>query len=163
MAERNPAERITVTLPKPLYQRLQLVKENFNVSALCQEAIEYAVSIEENRMNETLSKKEKVIERLRLEQQKSQEEWFDCGKVDGLKDVDDFSFEDFRQLSDLYDSKHELEMHGFWLTLDQFPEDFHEMLQRRIEQYSPKPIEESYLAGWIEGVIDFWDEIKGEI
>ena len=155
-------QRITITIPNSLHTRLQGVKENLNVSAVCQKAIEYAVQLEETKMA-ALSKKEKVIERLRVERQKSEEEWFDCGKVDGLKDAENLSYDEFQQLWDLYQSKHELEMHGLCLQFHQFPEDFHELLHERMNGYSPKPTEESYLAGWIDGVTDFWDQIKDEI
>jgi post-segregation antitoxin (ccd killing protein) len=162
MAERIPAERITITLDSALYQRLQAVKENLNVSAICRAAIEHAINLEEIKMK-ALSKKEKAIERLRAERQKSEEEWFDCGKTDGLKDAEELSYEDFEQLEALYESKSELERYDFWLELNRLPEDFHELLEERMDKYLPKPNEKSYLAGWIDGVTDFWFEIKDEI
>jgi predicted CopG family antitoxin len=156
------AERITITIPDDLHKRLQVVKENLNVSALCQKAIEQAVRLEEIKMKD-ISVKGKVIERLRLERQKSEEEWLDCGKSDGLKDAEDLSYENFDQLWKLYESKNEIERYGTWIELHLFPEELQEFLQERINEYSPKPIVDSYLAGWIDGVTDFWDEIKDEI
>jgi predicted CopG family antitoxin len=156
------AERITITIPDDLHKRLQVVKENLNVSALCQKAIEQAVRLEEIKMKD-ISVKGKVIERLRLERQKSEEEWFDCGKSDGLKDAEDLSYENFDQLWKLYESKNEIERYGTWIELHLFPEELQEFLQERINEYSPKPIVDTYLAGWIDGVTDFWDEIKDEI
>lgn len=153
---------VNITLPDSLHERLQAVRTDLSVSAICQAAIEHAVSMKEIKMK-ALSKKESVIERLRLERQKSEEEWFDCGKNDGLKDAENLSYEDFEQIWDLYESKNELERYGHWIELHQFPEDFHELLQERMDGYSPKPIKENYLAGWIDGVTDFWDEIKDEI
>lgn len=151
-----------MTIPDNLYARLQAVKEKLNVSAVCQKAIEQVVFLEEIKMK-ALSPKEKVIERLRLERQKGEQEWFDCGRTDGLKDAQDLSYDDFQEIWDLYQSKDELERSDAWIELHQFPEDFHELLQGRIEYYSPKPIEDIYLAGWIDGVTEFWDEIKDEI
>lgn len=162
MAERTPAERITVTLPRTLYQRLQVVKESLNVSAICQEAIERAVNLEEIKMK-ALSTKEKAIERLRLERQKSEEEWFEHGKTDGLRDATDLSYDDFEQLWDLYQHKNDLEMHNCWVSLRQLPENCQDWLKEQMDEYSPKPSQESYLAGWIDSVTEFWDEIKGEI
>lgn len=156
------SERITLTVPDDLYARIQVVKGKLNMSAVFQKAIEKAVALEEIEMK-ALSTKEKVIERLRVERQKSEQDWFDCGKSDGLRDAENLSYDDFEQLWDLYESKYELERHNLWIKLNQFPEDFHELLKERMEGYSPKPNKESYLAGWIDGVTDFWDEIKGEI
>lgn len=156
-------ERITITIPDSLHTRLQTVKENLNVSALCQQAIEYAISMEEIKMT-ALTKKEKVIQRLRLERQKSEEQWFDSGKNDGLEAADNLSYEYFEQLCELYAEKNELERYGNWVGLDQFPEDLRGGIQEQMDDYSPKPPnKETYLAGWIEGVIEFWDEIKDEI
>lgn len=156
------SERMTLTVPDELYARIQVVKGKINMSAVFQKAMEQAVTLEEIKMK-ALSSKEKAIERLRVERQKSEQEWLDCGKADGLKDAENLSYEDFEQIWALYESKHELEMHGLWIELHQFPEDFHELLEERMKQYSPKPIKERYLAGWIDGVTDFWDEIKDEI
>jgi hypothetical protein len=157
------AERITITIPDDLHKRLQVVKENLNVSALCQKAIEQAVRLEEIKKMTDIPARERVIERLRIERQKSEEEWFDCGKSDGLKDAEDLSYEDFEQLWKLYDSKIEIQRYDTWIELHRFPEELQEFLQGRMHGYSPKPIEYSYLAGWIDGVTDFWDEIKDEI
>jgi post-segregation antitoxin (ccd killing protein) len=41
------AERITITIPDTLRARLQAVRKNLNISAVCQEAIEGVVNIEE--------------------------------------------------------------------------------------------------------------------
>jgi predicted transcriptional regulator len=156
-------ERITITIPDSLHTRLQAVKENMNISAVCQQAIEYAVSMEELKMK-NLAGKEKVIERLRLERQKSEEEWFNCGRNDGLEAAENLKYEDFEQLCDLYTKKNELERYGDWIGLDQFSEELREGLQEQMDDYSPKPPNKGlYLAGWIEGAIEFWDEIKDEI
>ncbi len=162
MAERTSAERITVTIPRTLYQRLQVVKESLNVSGICQEAIERAVNLEEIKMK-ALSTKEKVIERLRLERQKSEEDWFEHGKTDGLRVAENLSYDNFEELCDLYQHKDDLERADCWVSLRQFPEDCQDWLKDQMDEYSPKPNEQSYLAGWIDGVTDFWDEIQGEI
>lgn len=152
------AERITITISDTLRARLQAVRKKLNISAVCQEAIEHVVSIEELKM----AGKEKVIERLRLERKKTTEEWFECGKIDSFKDVEVLSYEKFEQLWDLYQNKGEIERYQ-WIALDQFPDEFHELLQKRLNDYSPKPNEQIYLAGWIDGVTEFWAAIADEI
>jgi hypothetical protein len=156
------AERITIAIPEEMKKRLQTFKDDLNVSALCQKAIDEALTLREIRMKD-ISTKQKVIERLRLERQKSEEEWFECGKTDGLKDAEDLSYNEFEQLWGLYQNKSEIERYAEWVELHQFPEGLQELLQERIEGYSPKPIESIYLAGWIDGATDFWNEIKDEI
>ena len=43
------AQKITVSLSDGLYERLQAVKGEFNMSRVCQDAIEHAVWREEDR------------------------------------------------------------------------------------------------------------------
>lgn len=156
------AERINITVPNDLHERLQAVRDRINISRICQEAIEQAVALEEIKMK-ALSNKEKVIERLRLERQKSEDDWFEAGRTDGLRDSENLSYDDFQEILDLYQAKNELEKYDQWIEINQFPEDFHELLEERMGGYSPKPIKKTYLAGWIEGVTDFWNEIEAEI
>lgn len=158
-------QRTSIALPDQLHERLQVVKDNLNVSQICQRALEMAIELEETKMK-ALSKKERVIERLRVEGQKSKEEWFICGKRDAFEATDNLARTYFEQIVYFYKDKDELEKYGLWVKLAHLPEDLQEIVGADMENYSPKPYEAneaSYLAGWIEGVIEFWDEIKGEI
>ncbi|MEH1779701.1 MAG: hypothetical protein V7L26_11410 [Nostoc sp.] len=44
------AQRITITLPDNLHERLQMFKESLNVSGVCQQAIDLAIQIEEIKL-----------------------------------------------------------------------------------------------------------------
>jgi predicted transcriptional regulator len=139
------AERITVTIPNELHQRLQAVKEKLNVSRLCQEAIERAITIEEIKMKE-IPVKEKVIERLRLEKSQSDQEWEEIGFTDGVEDAEDLSYSDFKMLEN-----------------NEISEETREWIQeKRLNTYD-NPNTEVYIEGWIKGASRFWDEIKGEV
>lgn len=149
------AERINITVPNDLHERLQAVRDDINISRICQEAIEQAVILKEIKMK-TLSSKEKVIERLRLERQKNEQEWFNYGKTDGLSDAEDLSYEDFEHLEKLYKERDEV-------MLNQLDDDLREWLEEKMSNFDQRPNKKVYLNGWIEGVVEFWDEIKDEI
>lgn len=57
------AQRITITIPDSLHDRLQAVKDQINVSVICQEAIMQAVGIEEIKQKQ-ISKIEMLLQRL---------------------------------------------------------------------------------------------------
>jgi predicted CopG family antitoxin len=91
------AERITITLPNDLYERLQTVKDKLNVSGLCQTTIERAVTIEEIKLKD-IAVMDKVVERLRLEKQEANQEWKETGLSHGLEDAQELSYDDSEQL-----------------------------------------------------------------
>ena len=139
------AERITITLPSDMYKRLQVVKGNLNISGLCQGVIEQAIQIEEIKMK-GVPVKEKVIERLRLEKQIAEREWKQTGFIDGQEDAQELSYEEFMALSK-----------------QAISEDIREWVQHRHIRFLENPDEESYLKGWVEGALHFWNTIKHEL
>lgn len=139
------AERITITLPDQLYERLQAVKGKLNVSGLCQQAIELAVTIEEIKIKD-IPVKDKVIERLRLEKQVASREWRETGFTDGVEDAQELSYEDFRALEK-----------------DKVSEETREWVEDKRIQYLENPDEDIYWEGWVEGALHFWNEIKDKL
>ncbi len=140
------AERITITLPTELHKRLQKVKDELNVSGLCQATIERAVKIKEIKQKKDISIVDKVVERLLLEKQEADQEWKETGLVDGLEDAQELSYEDFRAIEKGEISEENRE----WILERNFDDD-------------AKPDSDEfdvYLQGWTEGVLHFWDEIK---
>ena len=139
------AQRITVTLPDALHERLQRVKEALNVSQICQRAIEQVVEIEEIKLKE-IPVMEKVIERLRLEKQQSEATLKQDAVLDGKEDAVELSYDEFLQLEN-----------------DGISEDLLEWIQSKRIQYLEKPDTEVYLEGWKEGALSFWEQIKEQL
>lgn len=139
------AERITITLPDQLYERLQAVKGKLNVSGLCQQAIELAVTIEEIKRKD-VPVKDKVIERLRLEKQVVSKEWHETGFLYGMEDAQELSYENFRALEK-----------------GEVPEEIREWVEDKRIQYLENPDEDIYWKGWVDGALHFWNEIKNQL
>lgn len=140
------AERITITIPDGLHQRLQAVKENLNVSGLCQQTIEEAVTIEEIKRKD-VPVKEKVIERLRLEKKVANKGWKEAGFTDGMKDAEELSYEDFRAIK----------------ATGEVPEETRNWVIEKHFEYYDNPDEDYFFEGWIEGALHFWNEIKDQL
>ncbi|HML73290.1 MAG TPA: hypothetical protein PKB02_02220 [Anaerohalosphaeraceae bacterium] len=78
------AANITITIPNELRERLQKVKQKFNVSKVCQEAIEVEVNRQE-LLTKGLEKKENVIIRLKTEKTEYIKHYYDLGYKVGIE------------------------------------------------------------------------------
>src|SRR5208337_3483900 len=94
-------QRITITIPDGLYERLQAVKDRINVSGICQEAIMQAVGIEEVKAQD-LPEMEKLLAKLQAEKKQHEvilsTQWRDRGFKEGLEDAHHIHYRDFIHL-----------------------------------------------------------------
>jgi DNA mismatch repair ATPase MutS len=157
------ARQIAVTMPDPLYERLQAVKKRLNVSGLCQEAIEQAVSIEEIRLRE-IPDMEKLIERLRIEAKQESKKWHTQGFEDGRQGATELSLQEFKFLESLkYIDYGEQRIS---LSNEFYSSEIYDLIK---EQYlegdwdNGKPDEEPYIEGWVEGALSVWEEVQEQL
>lgn len=151
--------RLNITIPDELQERLQAAKEiqpDLNVSAICQEAIEMKVRLVEIRQSAG-SKREQAIERLNLQIRSGQREWYSKGKEDGLDNAPDLNYEDFCVVTELsstaIDPLHMVGVQERCRTV--------EKSTAKLE--CPHPMRLAYYAGWMDGVLEFWNDIKDEL
>ncbi|MGA3117374.1 MAG: hypothetical protein ABSF90_23410 [Syntrophobacteraceae bacterium] len=147
------AQRITITIPDSLHERLQAVKDRINVSGICQEAIIQAVCIEEVRVQST-PEMESLLERL----QKEKEQYFigskNDGIQDGMEDALSFHFRDFVSLEELATRfPHMAESIGRY----DYPA-LKNRLKQKLDDKSHHP--GLYSKGWVEGILRIWAELK---
>lgn len=140
------AQRITVTIPDQLHERLQQVKDKLNISGLCQQAIEKAVEIEEIKFKD-VPNMEKLLERLRMEKQQSEDNWKKEGIKDGRADAMDLSYDEFRALEGNED----------------IPDNIEIWVRDRNMEYLENLDEEAYLEGWKEGALSVWEQVKDSL
>ena len=158
------SQRVTIAVPEALFERLQPVKHHFNISAVCQEALEMAITCEELKVNQT-----DLVERLRVERKvllnKVHQEGFELG----IRSSSQLSYKDFNhfdRVRPLAASLDEEVLDYLWTFLDlkAYPEqarlqdpDFTHLLevdpQSRIV----------FAQGWLDGVLSVWQTIKGEV
>lgn len=150
----DPYQRITISVPSSLYNRLQEVKDSLNVSQICQKAITYAVEYEEIKKMEG-SEMDKITERLKKEKEESEKEDRENGKKAGFNDAKQMSYKDLKFVMRELETREEMansqasydelsnnifdrfdKEDGYWMDMDDADPDV-------------------YLEGWLEGVADF--------
>jgi len=75
------AQKLTITIPEDLSKRLEKVRDNFNISGICQEALTREIQIQE--LATDLINDESVFERLKLQKAKNELTSEQVGKQEG--------------------------------------------------------------------------------
>ncbi len=157
----NMAQRITITLPDDLHERLQMFKESLNVSGVCQQAIDLAVQIEEIKVRTDIPAMEKAITRLRKEKQEASAKWKQTGFKDGLIDATEtLDYLTLKYIGEGGDIKKSIP------GIKNEPTVMMELQHDRWEGYYEEEDyfeSEIYTQGWIEAVIHVWKEIKDQL
>lgn len=150
-------QRLNISIPDALYERIQAQKDKLNFSKLCQEALMSAVAIEEARQMDPDEEKN-MIERLRREKKEAEDEWFEIGRKVGIQDAKGMPYKHFRTIEgahailfypdgDQYSAKE---------MVDEFLED--DWLDDLREEEGADP--EIVVRGWVSGVMEIWEGVK---
>ena len=151
--------RLNITIPDELQERLQTAKKiqpDLNVSAICQEAIEMTVRLVEIRQS-TGCKREQAVERLNLQIRSGQRDWYNKGKQDGLDKAPDLNYDDFNAVTELSSTAIDP------LHLRGVQERCRSVKKSTARLECPHPMRLAYYAGWMDGVLEFWNDIKDEL
>jgi len=148
------ARRINITIRGELFERLQAVKEHFNVSGVCQDALEREVLRQELRLKE-VTNMENVIERLSGEKEEYDKRYVDKGYEDGLDDAKEMDYEELAEAlsTDLHVNLRETDTWDTWCA-DRINE-----LQHGDAMFSLP----AYTEGWVQGVREFWESIENRL
>lgn len=164
-------KRVGIAVPNALYEKLRTVELDRGVSAICQDALERALEVAEAQQRLAIERDDLVV-RLRAERRRFSSEDFQTGRAHGLRDARELGYRDFRQFSKLWSHRDEIILRdGGWLqptTLSFYWDDETKAadLQEQIrilEEHEEIALADRYLAGWIEGVMQVWDDISEEV
>lgn len=160
------SQRVTIAVPESLFARLQPVKHHFNISAVCQEALDMAITYEELKLQVA---EDNLVERLQTEKKvllnKVRQEGFELGIRSSAK----LSYQDFRhfeRVQPLAMSLDEEVLDYLWtfLNLKDYPEqarlndpDFAHLLE--VDAASRI----TFAQGWMDGVLSVWQTIKTQV
>ena len=138
------AERLTISIPSDLYNRLQKVKADLNISKICQTAIESRVTFEEIYKQEK-NQMQALIDKLRKEKEEIETNAHETGLKEGLEDAKELTYTEFKYIE----------------TNNALSEDLTEWLQNhRMDEDTDIT---AYKKGWIEGVLQIWSDVKDKI
>ena len=155
------SQKITISVSDELYDRLDKVKNCFNVSRLCQGAIEHEATryelLEACREEENM---DKVIERLRLEKEETKQEYHDMGYQEALKeDAKDMHYTELTVVANLIPSQYALDIKNL-------PDAIVDWMADRFDEYREDDKafdQETYLQGWCEGVAAFFEQVRDKL
>jgi hypothetical protein len=161
------SQRVTIAVPEALFERLQPVKHHFNISAICQEALEMAVTFEE--LKTQAAEQDNLVERLQAEKKvllnTVRQEGFELG----IRSSSKLTYKDFRHFERVMPLANSLDdeiLDYLWNFLD---------LKEYSQQARVNDPDFAYLLqvdpqsrivfaqGWMEGVVSVWQTIKAQV
>ena len=148
------AKKITISLPLELYDRLQLVKERFNISFECKKAIEREVYRQELLMKGG-ENMENVIKRLAVEKEDYDEKYKQQGYEEGYEAAKGMEYEELVELTGA-----EPHMTKAW---EKWCDQRYGKAIDVILVDDPNINIDVFLEGWLEGVQAFFDEVKDQL
>lgn len=156
--------KTTISVSRGLFERMQKVKDNtLNISRICQEGLEMAVRKREVIVK-VLDELSKLVERLRIEKEQAEKEDKENGFMDGLKRSVKFSYIDFKAFERIAKMAKRYEQGPkipeiVESALNDMKRDFTELFWD--DDLEPAHTDlESYMEGYIEGVMDLWGKVS---
>src|SRR5712691_9899852 len=146
------SQRINISVPDDLYQKIQTFKERLHVSRICQEALLRAIHIEEIR-----SQADEDIEQLAIvfkeERKEHSREFFEEGFRDGIKDAFKTDYEWMCQVAYGQDDPPEevFEAGASKDTDEKLANDAFETTDLTCVGYLLDDARDFYVQGWVAG------------
>lgn len=161
------SQRVTVAVPDALFERLQPIKHQFNISAICQEALEKVVTLEELKLQAAAS--ENLVERLQAEKKvllnQVRQEGFELGVRSSSK-LSYQNFRHFERVMPLANSLDDEVLEYLWSFLDlkDYPQEarMHDPDFAYLLEVDPQS-RVVFAQGWLEGVLSVWQTIKAQV
>jgi hypothetical protein len=161
------SQRVTVAVPDALFERLQPVKHHFNISAICQEALEMVITREELKLQ--VAQQDNLVERLQTEKKvllnKVRQEGFELGIRSSAK-LSYKEFRHFERVTPLAGSLDDEVLEYLWSFLDlkDYPQEarLHDPDFAYLLEVDPQS-RVVFAQGWLEGVLSVWQTIKAQV
>jgi hypothetical protein len=158
--------RVNISVPDSLHIRMQEVKDQINVSAVCSDALEIAVSTQE-LVNQAQSKAEgeriMMVQRLKAERQQSQNEWLQAGKQEGIEAAGNTSYGDFDLLDAAYTQNHSNPHLTHWSEDLWGRDEFEWIKESASSQEVPESSRNDFYSGVFDGLLEMWLSVKEEV
>lgn len=155
------AYRTTITMPDELGKRLEAVKEHFNISGICQAAIETEV-VKQELLNKEPKEMDDIIARLKQEKMQFHKDIRESGYNDGYESAQNMEFGD---LFGLFKQElgFESEYPDFIRSQSFWDNWLAEEIEEEKERWNSAFDEDIYLIGWYEGALAFWAKVERKL
>lgn len=179
------SQKITISVSDDLYKKIQQWKESFNYSKIFQDAVSEKIQKKENFKKRLKEEKDmdKIIGRLRKEKDETEQNYYDDGKNEGLEWAKAVYYDDIQTaLRYAEDEQEQKSNHNpaidpiTWANDIDAGDDWKEYWKNIVDKNPSFNIEvrnhgwdlmsdslKHFVSGWVDGVNEFWDEIKDKI
>ena len=162
------AQKITLSIPDLLHEKLTEWRSSFNFSKIFQEALTEAIQKKEElqrRFSEELDMPD-IIRRLQAEKLAWENKYYRSGKAEGLRWSRSAPYEALVHvvhIKDTYDSEntYDLTRHKDYQPYFRQIYETHELGRYTAETGADH--EQKFMDGWLDGVLTFWNEVKEQI
>lgn len=153
------AQKITLSIPDMLHEKLKQWRDSFNFSKMFQDAVTDAIQKKEEfqkRFSQEFDMPE-VVKRLQQEKQAWVKQFYKLGRNEGIRWGKSAHFEDLLyvlHVQDTYELVQDTRLSAYFKNIlgsygvDQFTLD------------GQKDHKKMFLDGWMNGVNDFWNQVK---
>ena len=155
-------QKITLSLPDFLYEKLEEWRASFNLSKLFQDALADAIQRKEEfkkRISEDFDMAD-IIKRLKQEKQNWEKKYYALGKTEGVQWAKIAHYSDFLyvlKFKDTYQLISDSKMSEYFKKLY----DATNLSKNR--ESGPADDEQMFMDGWFKGVLEFWNQIKEKL
>jgi hypothetical protein len=156
------AQKITLSIPDLLHEKLKEWRTCFNLSKMFQEAVSDAIQKKEEfqkRFSEDFEMPD-IIKRLKLEKLIWEKQYYKKGKTEGFQWAKTAHYEDLLyvlQFDDTYQLISDPKMNQYFEQIYQSTE---------LVKYSNSGSvnhEQKFMDGWFKGVLEFWNQVKEKL
>ncbi|MBU8850010.1 MAG: hypothetical protein KOO65_01715 [Desulfobacterales bacterium] len=156
------AQKITLSIPDLLHEKLKEWRTSFNLSKMFQEAVADAIHKKEEfqkRFSEDFDMPE-IIKRLKHEKLIWEKKYYKLGKHEGLQWAKTVHYEDLLYVLE-FDAAYQL------LSDPKMTQYFKRIYESTdLVKYSNNSSvnhEQMFIEGWFKGVLEFWNQVKEKI
>ena len=152
------SRRITLSVPDALHDQIERWRESFNLSRVFQDAVAELIRRREAMQSRLKEELPQVIARLKREKQEAEAGWFEKGEEAGLAWARNAHWLELKQ--SIERPVVELASPGGMLS-----DYFRELLRRELNGVGDGADEltDRFLAGWRNGVCEFWTLVKDKL
>ncbi len=156
------AQKITLSIPDMLHEKLTEWRSSFNFSKMFQEALTDAIQKKEElqkRFSEELEMPD-IVKRLRQEKQDWDHTFWRAGKKEGIKWARSAHYQDLLYVLHCEDTYKVL-------NCDEYKSYFQEIYKANgLGNYTSQQgidHEKQFIDGWFDGVTSFWNDVRHQL
>lgn len=156
------AQKITLSIPDMLHEKITEWRSSFNFSKLFQEALTDAIQKKEELQKKFSEDFElpDIVKRLKQEKQAFERKFFGSGRTEGAKWARSASYQDLLYVLN-YSDTYEL------IGEDRFKAYFKKIYREyELAKFAAATVvdhERQFIIGWFQGVNEFWNAVKEDI